>query len=191
MPDRRIFLGAAVSVAALSALVGYGVWSGRANIGGTAYAAPGLSPMTADAAALEFHRLAPALLLQVYTAFGRSDEAEIYDTLATVADGAALETLYLQRVGAMAGGGLDQSDQTIHEMNMTGLELRRRGETLLMDAEWEVIGVVGHNEHQHVRGNTYRADLTIAPADGAWKITGFELREVDRSNAGQLRETQE
>ena len=36
-------------------------------------------------------------------------------------------------------------------------------ETFRLDAEWEVIGTVGHSEHLHVRGNTYRANLTIAP----------------------------
>lgn len=182
-------IGAAAAAAALAITAGgYRLWSGQAGDGGVAYTAPGVAPMTADVAELVSQHLASALLLQVYLAFGQTDETEIYDTLAEVADGAALETLYLERVGAMAGGGLDQTDQAIHEMNMTNIDLTRRGETLEMDAEWEVIGTVGHEEHQHVRGNTYRADLIVAPTAGAWKITSFDLRDVDRSNAGQLRE---
>lgn len=44
---------------------------------------------------------------------------------------------------------------------------------------------MGHAEHMHVRGNTYSADLYVAPVDGAWRITGFDLREVNRDAAGE------
>lgn len=158
---------------------------------GGAYLALELGPMTPDDAEIEFFRLAPALLLGVYQGFEQSGETEIYDALAIVADGSALETLYLERIGGAAGGGLDRSDQTVHEMRMTNIQVRRSGEVLEMDAEWEVIGVVGHDEHQHVRGNTYRADLVVAPAQGSWKITDFALRAIDRTHAGELRQGEE
>ena len=155
-----------------------------------AYAAPGLKPMGPDAAGKELSTLLPALLLVVYDAFGRTEEAEIYDTLAVAAAGDALEILYLERAGAMVGGGLTESDQAIHEMRLVQAESEQSGETFRIDAQWEVIGTVGHSEHLHVRGNTYRANLTIAPVDGAWKITGFELTDVDRQTAGELVEAE-
>ena len=68
------------------------------------FTAPGLDPMTFADARAEFWRLTPALLLVVYDAFGQTEEDIIYDTLASVTDGDALEYLYLERVGAMAGG---------------------------------------------------------------------------------------
>ena len=132
----------------------------------SAYTAPGLEPMRPDVAREELFTLLPALLLVVYDAFGRTDEAEIYDTLAAAAASEALETLYLERAGAMVGGGLTESDQTIHEMRLNEASAEQSGETLYLDAEWEVIGTVGHTEHLHVRGNTYRANLTIAPVEG-------------------------
>jgi len=150
------------------------------------YTAPGLEPMGPQAARGELFTLLPALLLVVYDAFGRSEEAEIYDALAVVAAGEALETLYLERAGAMVDGGLTESDQTIHEMRLTSASSRQSGETFQLDAQWEVIGTVGHSEHLHVRGNTYSASLTIAPVEGAWKITDFELTDVDRQTAGEL-----
>lgn len=155
-----------------------------------AYTAPGLEPMASDVAREELFTLLPALLLVVYDAFARTDEAEIYDTLAVAADGAALETLYLERAGAMVGGGLTESDQAIHEMRLTKASSRQSGETFILDAEWEVIGTVGHSEHLHVRGNTYRANVTIAPVGGAWKITDFELTDMDRGTAGELIEAE-
>lgn len=165
----------------------YGVRLARERDGG-AYAVAGLEPMTAETATLEGHRVAPALLMVIYDAFGRTEEAEVYDTLAEVAAGEALEALYLERMGAMVGGGLDASDQTIHEMRLLELATRQSGERLAMDARWQVIGIVGHDEHQHVRGNAYAADLTVEPVDGAWRITGFTLSGVDRTLAGTAAE---
>ena len=155
-----------------------------------AYTVPGLDPIAPVAARDQLFTLLPALLLVVYDAFGRTDEAEIYDTLAVASEGAALEALYLERAGAMVGGGLTETDQEIHEMRLVNAGSRQVGETFELDAAWEVIGTVGHSEHMHVRGNTYHANLTIAPVDGAWKITAFELTDVDRGTAGELIEAE-
>lgn len=149
------------------------------------FAAPGLDPMTIGEAQAEFWRLTPALLLVVYDAFGATEEDVIYDTLSSVTHGDALEYLYLERVGAMAGGGLEEADQTIHEIKLLNTNATRDGATLAIDASWQVIGTVGHAEHLHVRGNTYSADLAVAPIDGAWRITGFDLLSVDRDAAGE------
>ncbi len=149
------------------------------------FAAPGIEPLTVEEAREEFWRLTPALLLVVYEAFGETEEDAIYDTLASVTHGDALEYLYLERVGAMAGGGLDEADQTIHEIKLLTTRVARENTSLMIDASWQVIGTVGHAEHLHVRGNTYSADLTVSPVDGAWRITDFELREVNRDEAGE------
>ncbi len=133
----------------------------------------------------ELRLLMPALLLVVYEAFGRTQEDQIYDTLARVTDGDALEYLYLERVGAMAGGGLEEADQTIHEIALLESRVDRDGPVLSIDASWLVIGTVGHAEHLHVRGNTYSAQLTVEPVDDAWKITEFELLDVNRDSAGE------
>jgi hypothetical protein len=150
-----------------------------------AFSAPGLEPLTLEGAREDFWRLTPALLLVVYKAFGETEEDAIYDTLAGVTHGDALDYLYLERVGAMAGGGLEEADQTIHEIKLLTTRVAREDTSLLIDASWQVIGTVGHAEHLHVRGNTYSADLTVSPVDGAWRITDFELREVNRDEAGE------
>ncbi len=130
------------------------------------------------------HRVIPEMLATIYLAFGETDEAAIYDQLALVSADQALETLYLERVGAMVGGGLDEADQTLHEMELIGLESRRSGDTLSMNVKWRALGTVGHATHLHVRGNTYSANLTVEPAGGIWRMTGFDLTDVDRTDAG-------
>ena len=52
------------------------------------------------------------------------------------------------------------------------------------DIRWAVLGQIGHAEHTHMRGNAYGAELTIAPADGVWRLTDFQLTEVDHTGAG-------
>ena len=151
-----------------------------------AFSVPGKPGMTVDVAHSLFYELTPTLLLKVYDAFGETEEDVIYDTLASVTHGDALEYLYLERVGAMVGGGLDEADQTIHEIKLLNTEVARKGATLEIDASWQVIGTVGHDEHMHVRGNTYSADLSISPVEGAWRITDFELLDVSRDAAGEL-----
>jgi putative ABC transport system ATP-binding protein len=95
--------------------------------------------MGPEAAGEDLSTLLPALLLVVYDAFGRKDEAEIYDTLAVAAAGEALETLYLERVGAMVGGGTE-SDQTIHVLHLVEAASEQSGETFRIDARWQVFG---------------------------------------------------
>ena len=51
---------------------------------------------------------------------------------------------------------------------------------LVAAAVWQVTGSVGHWGHVHTRSNRYRADLTIAPDDGRWKLTGLEIIEEER-----------
>lgn len=161
-------------------------WPKSARISQTeAFAAPGLDPLTISDAQSDFWRLTPALLLEVYAAFGETQENVIYDTLAGVTHGAALEYLYLERVGAMKGGGLDEVDQTIHEIKLLNTQVAREKNALIIDASWQVIGTVGHAEHLHVRGNTYSADLTVSPVEGAWRITDFKLLDVNRDTAGE------
>jgi len=74
----------------------------------------------------------------------------------------------------------------VHEIRVIRARPRTVGETVMIDAAWQVVGTVGHGEHVHVRGNTYRAELAIAMVDEAWKMTGFRLVDVDRTGAGEL-----
>ena len=170
-------------VLAISAVI---FWPRDAQISDTeTFSAPGLDLLTVTQAQAEFWRLTPALLLVVYQAFAETQEDAIYDTLASVTHGDALEYLYLQRVGATKGGGLEEADQTIHEITLLNTQISRADTALEIDASWQVIGTVGHAEHLHVRGNTYSADLTVAPINGAWRITQFTLRDVNRDAAGE------
>jgi len=186
----KALIGLALGLAL--AVGGWVGWRSQSGPEAGAYSAPGLEPMTAEVAAQEIYvSLLPALLIVVYEAFAQTEEQVIYDTLASATGGEALEALYLERAGAMVGGGLTETDQTIHEMRLIAADARRDGEVFDVSATWEVIGTVGHSEHLHVRGNIYSADLVVAPVGEAWKITGFTLLDVDRGAAGEMFEVVE
>lgn len=178
--------GGVVAVAFVGGILAVTVWRPDTL---RSFSAADLGTFTADEASDQSFRIAPEMLAVVYRAFGETDEAAIYDSLAEVAAGDALDALYLERLGAMVGGGLDQSaqsDQQIHSMELIRLNGLRTGTTLQWDARWRVVGTVGHATHLHVRGNTYAATLTVEPVDGSWRMTAFDLTDVDRSEAGTM-----
>ncbi|MCY4336711.1 MAG: hypothetical protein OXC60_18815 [Litoreibacter sp.] len=181
----RIWGIAGLGALCAAAVAAFFLFSAQDDVENGAFTAPGIEPLTFQGARQEFWRLTPALLLVVYEAFGETQEDAIYDTLASVTHGEALEYLYLERVGAMAGGGLEEADQTIHEIKLLNTSVAQQDAALKIEASWQVIGTVGHAEHMHVRGNTYSADLTVAPVEGAWRITDFELLDVNRDAAGE------
>ena len=164
----RNILAAALAAAGIA----IGAWTFIAPDRPGPVSADGMSPQ-------EFSResplLLPGILATIYEAFSQTEEAEIYDRLAKVATGPALEQLYLERVGAMAGGGLNP-DQEIHEVSLLGMSARRNGNLVDITARWRVLGVVGHAEHMHMRGNAYAADLPQIPTDWA---TANDLFEKD------------
>jgi hypothetical protein len=125
-------------------------------------------------------------LSQVYLAYEKSEETAIYNELAKVAAGDALTELYLQKRQSIVDNGLDGATQKIHRLDLVDASAKRDGAGLEVLASWQVIGTVGHQAHTHVRGNAYSADLAMLPIDGAWRITGFTLRDIDPSLAGSI-----
>ncbi len=123
-------------------------------------------------------------LERVYRAFAEEEEGRIYDALAEATAGPALETLYLQRRASLLDRGLEKADQNVHELELLSASAARSGDRLAVSARWRVLGLVGHEQHRHLRGNAYAADLAFDRAGGLWRITGFTLREIDRTQAG-------
>ena len=141
------------------------------------YPVPGLDPMTPETLAAQSYVVAPALLSRIHAALGETEGAALRNELAEVAAGDGLDVLYRQRSGAMAGGGLAPG-QPLHEVAMLRIDGTRSGDMVTLDATWRVLGTVESDEHQHVEGGIYAADLVLKPVDGAWRITGFDLKEV-------------
>ncbi|MHA7879915.1 MAG: hypothetical protein ACX931_09000 [Saccharospirillum sp.] len=122
------------------------------------------------------------ILEQVYLAFGEETEEAIYDALADVAEGEVLTELYLQRRQSLVSRNFTDDTTAIHGVELLFLDLNHQGNRWQARARWQVIGSVGHEEHEHLRGNTYEADLTLQRGDAGMKIKAFELLDVVRNN---------
>ena len=139
-----------------------------------------------DAAGERIGELAAWALDRVYRAFEEEDEARIHDILAQATAGPALEELYLQRRAAILQSGLEKAGQEVHELEILSATVERDDNQLIAQVKWRVLGLVGHAEHKHLRGNAYSADMILDRVGGGWKIVAFSLREVDRREAGAI-----
>lgn len=152
----------------------------------SAIGAIGERAATQSEAIAEIQPLTAWLLDGVYVAFSLEEEGEIYNALASRAVGDALEDLYLQRRAALADTGLETAEQTIHEIELLSADARPQGDAIAVDAAWRVVAEVGHDAHKHMRGNGYRAGLTLIQVDERWRVAGFDLRAIDRTDAGLI-----
>jgi hypothetical protein len=125
--------------------------------------------------------LVGGLLHNVYRAFDFRDEERIYDTLAKSAAGNLLEQIYLETRRGLELQSQGGARAKVKEVTLEGIESEpAEGGAFSARATWQVGGSVGHWGHVHQRRNRYRADLTVAPVDGAWRLTRVEILEEER-----------
>jgi hypothetical protein len=142
-------------------------------------------PATPEAAAAQSEALLGMALEQVYRAFGETGETAIYDALARVAADDALEALYLQRRDALVNAAFDGGAQRVDHIDVLAAEATVEGDRVAVDGRWRVIGAVGHQDHQHVRGAAYTARLAFALRPEGWRMVDFALRDIDREAVGE------
>lgn len=147
--------------------------------------AAGWPPATPTAAATQSEALLGTALDQIYRAFGETGEAAIYDALAQVAAGSALETLYLQRRDALVNAAFDGGAQRVDHVDVLAADATVEGERVAVDGRWRVIGAVGHDDHQHVRGAAYTARIAFERLPEGWRMVDFALRDIDREAVGE------
>ncbi len=121
------------------------------------------------------------LLHNVYRAFDFRDEGQIYDVLARSASGDLLEQVYLETRRGLELQSQGGARAKVKEVELVELEAESAGGgAFTATATWNVAGSVGHWGHIHQRRNRYRAELQVAPVDGAWKLVGVEILEEQR-----------
>ena len=191
-PDlRQVAMSVGAALLTLAAAAGV-LWLAPADQDGegvTARTSPDLATLSPAEARLRADELTIWALERVYRAFEAEDEGEIFDALSEATAGTALEALYLQRRAALMDRGLEKTGQQIHELELLSNSVRRKDDRLIVSARWRVLGLVGHEQHRHVRGNAYTADMEFDLVDGRWRITVFTMHEVDRTDAGVVVES--
>jgi hypothetical protein len=123
-----------------------------------------------------------ALLHNVYRSFDYRQESAVYDALARSIAGDFLTTAYLEthrtlELRNQGGARVKVNDVEILECTP---EPATDGVGFVADCRWIVGGSVGHWGHIHRRLNELTALVTVRAVNGAWKITGMDLRSADR-----------
>ncbi|MCP3869674.1 MAG: hypothetical protein GY703_16600 [Gammaproteobacteria bacterium] len=135
----------------------------------------------------EAEQVLQALLKNVYRAFDFRQEEDVYDKLALTVSGDLLSDIYLQNRRSFAvqkAGGAQAKVKAvkIQEVQPEPGVTDEPGATFR--THWTASGSVGHWGHVHVRTNQYQAIIRLTPTEGSWKITGLELLEEQRIDAG-------
>jgi len=124
-----------------------------------------------------------SLLKNVYRAFDFRDEEDVYDKLAISVNGDLLTDIYLQSRKSLVIEQAGGAQAKIKEVTVVEAEVREPNKekgAVAIRTKWTATGSVGHWGHLHTRQNYYDAILTLAVADGAWKISAIELLEEKR-----------
>jgi hypothetical protein len=124
-----------------------------------------------------------SLLENVYRAFDFRDEEDVYDKLAISVDGDLLTDIYLQSRKSLVieqAGGAQAKIKKVAVLETEVQEADKNKGVVAIRTKWTAIGSVGHWGHLHTRQNVYDAILTLAVADGFWKISGIDLLEEKR-----------
>ena len=170
--------------------VGWAFWPGQTRTSSRSAAVAGLAVATLagfwlsrDAGVDEARsrEVVAAILHNVYRAFDHREEERIYDVLARSASGDLLERIYLEtRRGLIltSQGGARAKVKEIELVELTAEAAPGRG--FLADVTWNVSGSVGHWGHIHQRRNRVRAELTVAPQDGVWKLVDMQVLSEER-----------
>jgi len=145
----------------------------------TAVAVPGSSGrVPSDRQA---RRILAGLLPNIYRALEYRDESEIYDRLAVSLTGETLTGVYLEQQRSLQieeRGGAQARVEAVEVLDVTDVEPTSAG--FRARAKWRVGGMVTHFGHRHFRQNRYDAVIDVLPVEGAWKIDGFEVLELER-----------
>ena len=111
------------------------------------------------------------LLQNVYRAFEFRDEEATYDALATSVDGRLLRTLYLKVRKSLLVAEQGNARSRVREVGPVRSKLlASTPQKLELDMTWQTSGQVEHWGHIHSRENEYRARLSLAARDRAWKL---------------------
>jgi hypothetical protein len=124
-----------------------------------------------------------SLLKNVYRAFDFRDEEDVYDKLAISVSGELLKDVYLQSRQSMIieqAGGAQAKIEQVEVLETEVQDSNTQSGTVAIRTKWTAVGSVGHWGHLHTRQNVYDAILTLAIADGSWKIVGIDLLEEKR-----------
>ena len=130
----------------------------------------------------EAKRVVQGLMLNTYRAFMCTEDEMVYDVLARSVSGDTLNEIYLQNRNRLSFNDPETAASIVDRLDIKSidsLKIERDG-TITMLTDWDVYGSVFHWEHVHFRCNAFKANISIVPSGGYWKIAALEILEEER-----------
>lgn len=135
----------------------------------------------------------------IYRAFDYTDEGAVYDALAQSVDGPMLETIYNDVYQSLIMREEEDALSKVVRVEMGHSEIvseawigpeRRRVAAeepgaFVVDAQWQVDGLVTHYGHSHARTNAFEAVYVVAPRPDGWRIVESQIIDQRRIDDGQ------
>ena len=123
-----------------------------------------------------------ALHSQIYDVYGLPPERDpVYDLLRDSFDGDALTKEYVEHYTTLHRMRRDDTKITILRVDYSDTAVVEwRGEAAVVEADWNVGGVVYHQGHSHARINRYQAIYTVAPTDAGYRIVETRMKNMER-----------
>ncbi len=137
------------------------------------------APAIADDAALVIFQ---QLHSQIYDVYGLAPERDdVYDLLRTSFDGEALLDEYVEHYTTLRRMQRDDTKVTILRVDYGETQVLDNTEDgVVIEADWNVGGVVYHQGHSHTRINRYQAIYTLAERDPGYRIVDTKMKNMER-----------
>jgi len=122
------------------------------------------------------------LLSNIYRAFDRRNESDVYDRLEQSVTNDQLTDIYMQNRQSMALENRGGARAKVDDVNIKEVYDIKRDKNggYVADARWTVRGSVNHFGHTHYRQNQYRALVSFGVYDESWKISNIEILDTRR-----------
>lgn len=122
------------------------------------------------------------LLTNVYRAFDRRNENDVYDRLALSVSNNQLSEIYMQNRQSMALENRGGARANVDDVNIQKMYTIHRDKNggYVADTQWTVRGSVNHFGHTHYRQNQYRALVSFGIDQETWKIENIEILDTRR-----------
>jgi len=132
-----------------------------------------------DPEVLEHFRELHTHIYDVYSV--EFDRDAVYDLLAESFAGDALVKEYVEHYTTQWRMQHDDTKVTILRVDYADTQVvQRMADRTVVEADWNVGGVVYHQGHTHARINRYQAAYTLAPGDGGLRIVDTRMKDMER-----------
>ena len=112
-----------------------------------------------------------------YDIFATGDISHAYDLLAMTFDGAELDRQFCVYARALEQMRKAGADVTVWDLSYQDFRvLETTDERCTVYSRWNVVYVLGHSRHSHVRSNVYEVVFELRLGADGWKIIDSRIR---------------